>query len=588
MGWLANAAIREARLLKQQLKLASYAIDVDGNVTGFVDANGDPVYIADSVADSIMWMGDSLTAQSGFSCMPLLTPRTPYYSLSVGGALEINGGATRVNYLTAARCDPGCLAAAGGTLAYNAAAETITWTAPGDSAGAPVNVSGGGWFKVNSATAGMAIYLTIYGPNRPVANTTDSLSLSGATLAMGNNTHVSIPGHFNGLYGNPFGEKQYWFCGEGFTAAQFLVAGALAQWRDVYTDITYIDLGTNGISSKATADSVLTDIQSIITYRKAVGSRVIVKSINLPNVTASAAGDDTRLARHYANARLRVLAQTMNFELIDVNRFFVDRKSGTLRAPSLATMYNTDQLHLSGLGAYMGAAKALYPVLSKYMPERSPTPTGLLSYDSAKCPTGNLLTNGLWSGTSGTKGSIMTGDLATSWSAARAAGSTITGVGTMPGSGVPIPRTDDVPGYWAEVLVDNTNASNVAGEALRLLQTAFVSGSNYTTDDVLVLTGEAEIEFVSGTGVWGLMIFVAMKDGGRSYALNIGGNSTMNSTLWNCNGEVIRYKFSSLPLKVIAGATNLNVFIDMYMHANSTAKFRFSQDMRLSKVVSDG
>ncbi len=43
MGWLANAALREAKLLKQLLKLASYSTDGSGNITGFVDASGNPV-----------------------------------------------------------------------------------------------------------------------------------------------------------------------------------------------------------------------------------------------------------------------------------------------------------------------------------------------------------------------------------------------------------------------------------------------------------------------------------------------------------------------------------------------------------------
>ena len=43
MGWLSNAAIRESKLLKKILKLVSYIIDGDGNVTGFVDADGNVV-----------------------------------------------------------------------------------------------------------------------------------------------------------------------------------------------------------------------------------------------------------------------------------------------------------------------------------------------------------------------------------------------------------------------------------------------------------------------------------------------------------------------------------------------------------------
>ena len=581
-GWTALQAIPKTAANDDLIML----VNPDKRLMTYDHSVGDWLGLENIFEKSIAWFGDSLTAQSGVSCHPLLANRVPYYMVGVPGAWTGAGRMNVVgNFVTAMRCDPGVSTTGSGTLTYNVARHTLSWAAPGDAVGAEVDVADGGWFKLNSATANLAMYITIYGPNHPVLDTAETLSLSGLTTAMGNNNQVGVPGYFNAAYGNPFGENQYWFCGEGFTAAQLLVPSVLAQWRDVYSDISYIDLGTNGISSKATADSVIADIQAIINHRKAVGSRVIVKSVNLSNVTATAAGDDTRMAKHYANAVLKKLADSMEFEFIDTNRFTVNRLAGTLRAPSFANDYNTDLQHLSGLGAYKGAVKALYPTLSRYIPEESAIPTGLISYDSAKCPTGNLLTNGLFKGTGGTKGGIVTGDLADSWSAARAAGATITAVGTMPQSASPIARTDGVPGYWAELAVDNTNVGHAAGEALRIVQTAYVSGSNYTTGDVLVLSGEAEVEYVSGNGVWGLVIFLAMTGGGRSYALNVGGNSTMNATLWDCNGEVLKYKFSSPPLAVLAGATNLDVYIDMYMHDNSKAKFRFSQDLRLRKLI---
>lgn len=43
MGWFSNAALREAQLLKTLLKLASFSVDGSGNITGFVDASGNPV-----------------------------------------------------------------------------------------------------------------------------------------------------------------------------------------------------------------------------------------------------------------------------------------------------------------------------------------------------------------------------------------------------------------------------------------------------------------------------------------------------------------------------------------------------------------
>lgn len=40
MGWLANAALREAKLLRKLLKIVTYITDGFGTITGFVDADG--------------------------------------------------------------------------------------------------------------------------------------------------------------------------------------------------------------------------------------------------------------------------------------------------------------------------------------------------------------------------------------------------------------------------------------------------------------------------------------------------------------------------------------------------------------------
>lgn len=623
MGWLSSAALREEKLLKTLLKLASFSTDISGgSVNGFVDASGNQVPATNSVANwtalqaipkvaandnlvflvtsanrlmrlnyalsqwqpvdshfdnSVMWIGDSLMAQAGVSCHPLLTPRVPYYMAGVTGLTNINSVG---NYLTAARCDPGCSAASGGNLAYayNSGAPTITWTAPGDTAGPATSVLNGGWVKCESGTAGQAIYLTLYAPTQPLSAKSDSLSLSGLFPSIGCNTQVSIPGWFNAAFGNPWAEKQYWYCGEGFTASSILTN--LAFWRDVYSDVTFIDLGTNGVTGIASADTEFAAIQSIIAYRQAVGSRVIVKAVNISNVLATTQGDTTRRAKNYLNSLLRKYAKTLGFEFIDTNKWLMS-PTGVLRTPARTDCFNTDLNHLSAKGAYIATINAVEPVLRKYYPVRTPNGTAAMFYDATECPSGNLLTIGQFLGTGGTKGVYMTGDLATGWAAARSAGTTITGVGTMPQSGAPIARTDGVPGNWAEIAVDNTNASNANGEALRIAS-GILTG--WSAGDSLILSGEAEVELTSGS-IWGLEIFFAASNGGRSYGLRVGGNSSMNSILWDVDGKIAKFTFESLPLTMLAGATNLAVYIDMYMAAASKAKFRIAPNLTLRKVL---
>jgi len=59
MGWLTNAAIRESKLLKKLLGLSSYQLDSNGNVIGFLGANGLPM-----ASKAVTW-AEFLTLGSG-------------------------------------------------------------------------------------------------------------------------------------------------------------------------------------------------------------------------------------------------------------------------------------------------------------------------------------------------------------------------------------------------------------------------------------------------------------------------------------------------------------------------------------------
>jgi hypothetical protein len=59
----------------------------------------------------------------------------------------------------------------------------------------------------------------------------------------------------------------------------------------------------------------------------------------------------------------------------------------------------------------------------------------------------------------------------------------------------------------------------------------------------------------------------------------------MNSILWDIDGKIAKFTIESLPLTMLAGATNLAVYIDMYMAAASKAKFRIAPNLTLRKVL---
>ena len=66
-----------------------------------------------------------------------------------------------------------------GTLAYTNAGTTLTWTAPGDTAGTPVNISTPGYYRIPSGTPGRALYvLAPSSAERPAGNASASIYVS--------------------------------------------------------------------------------------------------------------------------------------------------------------------------------------------------------------------------------------------------------------------------------------------------------------------------------------------------------------------------------------------------------------------------
>lgn len=64
-----------------------------------------------------------------------------------------------------------------GTLAYDQAADTLTWTAPGGSAGSPVDVSGGGAVVLYSNDESKFIRVTVTHGSLPGSNQSDTIAL---------------------------------------------------------------------------------------------------------------------------------------------------------------------------------------------------------------------------------------------------------------------------------------------------------------------------------------------------------------------------------------------------------------------------
>jgi len=507
---------------------------------------------------SIMYLGDSLTWNGGLR-HPLQAPRRAYFALSPS-LTSLTGNFVRV-VRAIASCPTG-----NGTLSYQRGSRTMTWQAFGDTVGRPVNVAGGGFFMLESGTAGAHVVISLHPDYEPVADASDTVNVTG-TPTIVTASLDGFTGAFEALSGMPFGERSMVYAISGIKASN--VVGFRRQWQSVYSDITHIHLGTNDIATMADVPQFMSDIAAIIAARMAIGSRVVV-GLLVPGSYGTAARRD---AQQDASLRLVALSRVMGFETWDAWSYLAD-PNGADGAPR-STMFQSDGLHTTGLGAVVAAKRAVVPAMARYVPKRVARPHPGVAYNASTAPRGNLLTNGAFTGTSGTISTRASGTLGTSWTVGAAGGSALAIVATAPQAGSPIARTDDMPGAWQRFAINN--ATGVDGESMQLYQSAFISASNYAAGDVLVLSGDLQ---VAGSGIQAIQILFG-PSAHKCYAVNI---SAAGYPLGGLDGLTIYIPFESLPMQVEAGGTNLQCAVNVYMLAGGSCTFDLGQTFSLRKL----
>jgi len=383
---------------------------------GFIDPRtGLP--IAPGAAKSIMWLGDSKEDQSVPYSTPLVTDKSlPLFKPNASGFFpNLNTAGTFIANIS---IDYGA-GAGTGVLAFTKSTNSLQWTAPGDSAGSAVDVSLGGWFRLESATAGKGCYVSVLVRNAPASDKSDNLNYSTYQPSVYYCRTESVPAMWSLLNGNPFGENQWFYAIGGATSSDIITAGG---WSNVYTDITHIDLTTNGFSTLADVTTTYNNIVSIITSRLNIGSRVILALPNLDNLDYTVNVNIPKW-KSYLAEKLRVYCRANNIEYYSPAEFL--NTGNSLSAPNVADNFNLDTVHYSQRGSYLMAKYLLDPILSKYAPKYIGLPNPLVSYDATNAPNGNLIVNGTLVGTAGTANAGTSGGVPTSWTASRGSGSVL-------------------------------------------------------------------------------------------------------------------------------------------------------------------
>lgn len=198
---------------------------------------------------------------------------------------------------------------------------------------------------------------------------------------------------------------------------------------------------------------------------------------------------------------------------VDPNKYLTDHAS-TAGAPyagmfiTLATDSTIDGTHLTPNGCY-AAARAVAEVLAPLVPPTSPFVFSQANlYDATYNPRGNFLTNGLFTGTGGSKGTGVTGTVADGWNIARTTGSA-----NVVASLVANPAG----GYFQQAVITPSGAAQL--ESIYIITTPAVSA--ITLPDQAWIKGYAQIEIDAGqTCLYGVSYNIKQTNGVEARSFN--------------------------------------------------------------------
>ena len=512
------------------------------------------------VGKSIMWLGDSITAAT--TAIGIVARGEAYYLLFPSYTnLNVNG-----NFIRSTR-PIGTCPTGNGTLRYYSATTSMTWQAAGDAEGALVPIPTSGFYVLESGAANHSMLVAIIQRSKPSSNAADTVNVTGERYVASNQACVGFAGWAELELGCPFSTSLNYGI-SSITAADWVAA--TAQWDSIYTDLTSIHIGTNDITSRATAVQCLLDVEYMIQKRQALGSVCFLWTL-LPYDARSAAANQ---AVAEFNQGIHRLGAAYNCDVADVWQYVANPDTSVTWASGMSA----DGLHPGARAGHIMAKYGALPILQKYVqPRYVHTPTAPL-YHATNAPYGNLCPYGNLIGTGGTASTGVTGTVPTGWTAARITGSVMAITATAPDAGSPIARTDGKLGNWSRFVCNNTGGVN--GERFELRLSSFMSASDFVAGDFVVFEGEVKL---SGTGIQNIFVY-AGSQGAKRYTYGIYGTPISGADVSDINGDTVYLPFRSAPIKIMAGDTNFNIYFAIQMLTGGIATFDIGQSVNLHKI----
>lgn len=195
------------------------------------------------------------------------------------------------------------------------------------------------------------------------------------------------------------------------------VLARLSSLIKIKPDIAVVAIGTNDITGALTAQQSIANLKNIWDQLYQAGIVVIACTI-LPRTSSwgltAAMRNQAVVINNFIRSQQGVRP---NFEVVDATSSFLDYTAmdGFARAG-----LQIDGLHPAQAGAFLYGA-AVADVIKRLVPQRDELQTDPTNVWSLTNPSGNLVANGLLAGTTGSKGTGCTGNVATSWALALSA-----------------------------------------------------------------------------------------------------------------------------------------------------------------------
>lgn len=415
----------------------------------------------------------------------------------------------------------------------------------------------------------VALPVTTFGALK-VAVMGDSISANGGILPGGLRTQAT-QGYTTWLQALSMGAvniEPFQNCSlSGQTTPQFISNGYLATALAQSPHITIVEGGTNDSPNGVTLAQSQAALTQIYTSLLNIGSLVVAIMVT-PRQTPNNVTSAQDLQARALNRWIRRFAATQGRMFVYDPRTtnFVNATGDGLRAG-----YNSDGLHPNAQGAYV-YANGLWTLLKTIVPNTSDLghrwidPVDL--HDATNNLTGNLVTNGLMTtttgGTIGTNNqSKLTGTIPSGFSCNWTDVASAYPAGTLVASVVA--RSDGLPGNLAQIVATALTTTGGTGASGKL---QFFQQFNFPTDAVVGDTyeGICLVNVNATTGFAGAQLDIGISDGnGGTLFATCMGNYT--NSAGNPQGTYsLVLKTPRIQVQAQAGATQrvMNVAVELY------------------------